>query len=92
MPNTGTQTWPAHVRRADIVWRRPGWPELITKDMVKPGARPVLDVGVSRVNGKIAGDVGAGRGGGSPGTSRRTAAGSGPMTRALLLSNVVRPP
>ncbi|MEV1005398.1 bifunctional methylenetetrahydrofolate dehydrogenase/methenyltetrahydrofolate cyclohydrolase, partial [Nonomuraea sp. NPDC050202] len=54
---------------------------------VKPGAA-VLDVGVSRVNGKIAGDVApdvedvAGYLTPNPG-------GVGPMTRALLLSNVV---
>jgi methylenetetrahydrofolate dehydrogenase (NADP+)/methenyltetrahydrofolate cyclohydrolase len=55
--------------------------------MVRPGAA-VLDVGVSRVDGKIAGDVArdvaevAGWFSPNPG-------GVGPMTRALLLSNVV---
>ena len=55
--------------------------------MVKPGAA-VLDVGVSRVDGKIAGDV-------APdvaevaGWVAPTPAASGPMTRALLLSNIV---
>jgi methylenetetrahydrofolate dehydrogenase (NADP+)/methenyltetrahydrofolate cyclohydrolase len=56
--------------------------------MVKPGAA-VLDVGVSRVDGRIAGDVAldvaevAGYVAPNPG-------GVGPMTRAMLLSNVVR--
>jgi methylenetetrahydrofolate dehydrogenase (NADP+)/methenyltetrahydrofolate cyclohydrolase len=64
-----------------------GVPGLITKDMVKPGAA-VLDVGVSRVDGKIAGDVAldvldvAGFVAPNPG-------GVGPMTRAELLVNVV---
>ena len=64
-----------------------GVPGIITGDMVKPGAA-VLDVGVSRVDGKIAGDVDpsvldvAGWVSPNPG-------GVGPMTRAMLLSNVV---
>jgi methylenetetrahydrofolate dehydrogenase (NADP+) / methenyltetrahydrofolate cyclohydrolase len=64
-----------------------GVPGLITADMVKPGAA-VLDVGVSRVDGKIAGDVAldvlgvAGYVAPNPG-------GVGPMTRAMLLQNVV---
>lgn len=55
--------------------------------MIKPGAA-VLDVGVSRVDGKIAGDVArdvpevAGYVAPNPG-------GAGPMTRAMLLTNVV---
>jgi methylenetetrahydrofolate dehydrogenase (NADP+) / methenyltetrahydrofolate cyclohydrolase len=64
-----------------------GVPSIVTADMVKPGAA-VLDVGVSRVDGKIAGDVAAdvrevaGFVAPNPG-------GVGPMTRAMLLSNVV---
>jgi methylenetetrahydrofolate dehydrogenase (NADP+) / methenyltetrahydrofolate cyclohydrolase len=60
---------------------------LIRAEMVKPGA-VVLDVGVSRVEGKIAGDVAAdvaevaGYVSPNPG-------GVGPMTRAMLLTNVV---
>ena len=50
----------AHVRDADIVVAAAGVPGIITADMVKPGAA-VLDVGVSRVDGKIAGDVHRGR-------------------------------
>ena len=54
--HTGTRDLAAHVRGADIVVAAAGVPGLITADMVKPGAA-VLDVGVSRVDGKIAGDV-----------------------------------
>ncbi|GIH89557.1 bifunctional methylenetetrahydrofolate dehydrogenase/methenyltetrahydrofolate cyclohydrolase [Planobispora siamensis] len=85
--HTGTQDLAAHTRRADIVVAAAGVPHLITADMVKPGAA-VLDVGVSRVDGKIAGDVApdvrdvAGFFSPNPG-------GVGPMTRALLLANVV---
>ncbi len=85
--HTGTADLAAHVRRADIVVAAAGSPSLITADMVKPGAA-VLDAGVSRVEGKIAGDVApdvaevAGYLSPNPG-------GVGPMTRAMLLSNVV---
>ena len=85
--HTRTRDLAAHVRYADIVVAAAGSPGLITKDMVKPGAA-VLDVGVSRVDGKIAGDVAADvpevAGWFSPNPG-----GVGPMTRALLLSNVV---
>jgi methylenetetrahydrofolate dehydrogenase (NADP+)/methenyltetrahydrofolate cyclohydrolase len=85
--HTGTRDLAAEVRRADIVVAAAGRPGLVTPDMIKPGAA-VLDVGVSRVNGKIAGDVDpavaevAGYLAPNPG-------GVGPMTRAMLLSNVV---
>jgi methylenetetrahydrofolate dehydrogenase (NADP+) / methenyltetrahydrofolate cyclohydrolase len=85
--HTGTRNLAEHVRRADIVVAAAGSPGLITADLVKPGAA-VLDVGVSRVNGKLAGDVAAdvaevaGHVAPNPG-------GVGPMTRAMLLTNVV---
>jgi methylenetetrahydrofolate dehydrogenase (NADP+)/methenyltetrahydrofolate cyclohydrolase len=85
--HTGTRDLAAHVRNADIVVAAAGVPGLVTAEMVKPGAA-VLDVGVSRVNGKIAGDVApdvvdvAGFVAPNPG-------GVGPMTRAELLVNVV---
>jgi methylenetetrahydrofolate dehydrogenase (NADP+)/methenyltetrahydrofolate cyclohydrolase len=85
--HTGTRDLAAHVRQADIVVAAAGVPGIVTADMVKPGAA-VLDVGVSRVDGKLAGDVDpavwdvAGWVSPNPG-------GVGPMTRAMLLSNVV---
>jgi methylenetetrahydrofolate dehydrogenase (NADP+)/methenyltetrahydrofolate cyclohydrolase len=75
------------VRQADIVIAAAGVPGIVTAEMVKPGAA-VLDVGVSRVDGKVAGDVApevsevAGWVSPNPG-------GVGPMTRALLLTNIV---
>jgi methylenetetrahydrofolate dehydrogenase (NADP+)/methenyltetrahydrofolate cyclohydrolase len=85
--HTGTRDLAAHVRQADIVVAAAGVPGIIGGDMVKPGAA-VLDVGVSRVDGKLAGDVApevwetAGWVSPNPG-------GVGPMTRAMLLSNIV---
>jgi methylenetetrahydrofolate dehydrogenase (NADP+) / methenyltetrahydrofolate cyclohydrolase len=85
--HTGTRDLARHVRQGDIVVAAAGQPGLVTADMVKPGAA-VLDVGVSRVDGKIAGDVAldvrevAGYFAPNPG-------GAGPMTRAMLLTNVV---
>ena len=90
--HTGTTDLAAEVRRADIVIAAAGKPGIITAEMVKPGAA-VLDVGVSRVtaedgSSKIAGDVAddvaevAGWISPNPG-------GVGPMTRAMLLTNVV---
>ena len=85
--HTGTRDLAAHVRTADIVVAAAGVPGIISGDMVKPGAA-VLDVGVSRVDGKIAGDVAADvhdvAGWVSPNPG-----GVGPMTRAMLLSNIV---
>ena len=85
--HTGTRDLAAHTREADIVVAAAGVPDIITADMVKPGAA-VLDVGVSRRDGKIAGDVAADvaevAGWVSPNPG-----GVGPMTRAMLLSNVV---
>jgi methylenetetrahydrofolate dehydrogenase (NADP+)/methenyltetrahydrofolate cyclohydrolase len=87
--HTGTVDLAAHVRDADIVVAAAGVTGIITGDMVKPGAA-VLDVGVSRdAEGKIAGDVAADvydvAGWVSPNPG-----GVGPMTRAMLLSNIVQ--
>ncbi len=86
--HTGTRDLAAEVRRADIVIAAAGVPGIITADMVKPGAA-LLDVGVSRDdNNKIVGDLHpdvhdvAGWVAPNPG-------GVGPMTRAMLLANVV---
>lgn len=86
--HTGTRDLAAEVARADIVVAAAGVPSIITGDMVKPGAA-LLDVGVSRDDdGKILGDLApsvrdvAGWVAPNPG-------GVGPMTRAMLLANVV---
>jgi len=85
--HTGTRDLAAHVREADIVVAAAGLPGLITAAMVKPGAA-VLDVGVARVDGKIAGDVAADVSEVAAWVSPNPG-GVGPMTRAMLLTNVV---
>ena len=85
--HTGTRDLASYVREADIVVAAAGVPDLITGDMIKPGAA-VLDVGVSRRDGKIAGDVAA-EVAQVAGWVAPNPGGVGPMTRAMLLSNVV---
>jgi methylenetetrahydrofolate dehydrogenase (NADP+) / methenyltetrahydrofolate cyclohydrolase len=85
--HTGTVDISAHVRRADIVVSAAGVAGLIVAEMVKPGAA-VLDVGITRAEAGLVGDVDAsvldvaGYLAPMPG-------GVGPMTRAMLVSNVV---
>jgi methylenetetrahydrofolate dehydrogenase (NADP+)/methenyltetrahydrofolate cyclohydrolase len=85
--HTGTKDLAGEVRRADIVVAAAGVPNIITAEMVQPGAA-VLDVGVSRVEGKIAGDVAADVAG-VAGWVAPNPGGVGPMTRAMLLTNIV---
>ncbi len=91
--HTGTADLAAHTRRADVVVAAAGVPAVLTPDMVRPGA-VVVDVGVNRVTdpetgkGRLVGDV-------DPaveevaGVFTRVPGGVGPMTRAMLLTNVV---
>jgi methylenetetrahydrofolate dehydrogenase (NADP+)/methenyltetrahydrofolate cyclohydrolase len=90
--HTGTRDFAAHTRLADIVVMAVGVPGLLTADMVKPGAA-VLDVGITRVIGddgkaRLVGDV-------APQVAEVASflapipGGVGPMTRAMLLTNVV---
>jgi methylenetetrahydrofolate dehydrogenase (NADP+)/methenyltetrahydrofolate cyclohydrolase len=85
--HTGTKDLAAHTRSADIVVVAAGRPGLLTADMIRPGAA-VLDVGITRTEAGLVGDVApevrevAGYLAPMPG-------GVGPMTRAMLLANVV---
>ena len=85
--HTGTRDLPSLTRQADIIVAAVGVPHMLTAEMVRPGAA-VVDVGVSRVDGKLTGDVApdvwdvAGHVSPNPG-------GVGPLTRAFLLTNVV---
>jgi methylenetetrahydrofolate dehydrogenase (NADP+)/methenyltetrahydrofolate cyclohydrolase len=85
--HTGTRDLAAHTRSADIVVVAAGRPGLLTGDMVRPGAA-VLDVGITRTQAGLVGDV-------SPevrevaGYLAPIPGGVGPMTRAMLLANVV---
>jgi methylenetetrahydrofolate dehydrogenase (NADP+)/methenyltetrahydrofolate cyclohydrolase len=86
--HTGTRDLAGEVRRADIVVAAAGVPGMITAEMVKPGAA-VLDVGITRTSAGLVGDVApevrelAGWFAPIPG-------GVGPMTRAMLQTNVVQ--
>jgi methylenetetrahydrofolate dehydrogenase (NADP+)/methenyltetrahydrofolate cyclohydrolase len=85
--HTSTRDLAAHTRKADIVVAAVGVPHSITPEMIKPGAA-VLDVGITRTESGLKGDVHpdvrevAGHFAPNPG-------GVGPMTRAMLLTNVV---
>ncbi len=85
--HTGTKDVAAHTRKADIVVAAVGSAHLLTPEMVKPGAT-VLDVGITRTDAGLLGDI-------HPGVAEIAAfiapmpGGVGPMTRAMLLTNVV---
>ena len=85
--HTGTKDLAAEPREADIVIAAAGQPHMLTADMIKEGAA-LLDVGVSRVDGKLTGDIHpdcwdkAGFVSPNPG-------GVGPLTRAFLVRNIV---
>ena len=85
--HTGTRDMADHIRRADIVVAAAGVPHFITPEMVKPGAA-LVDVGITRTESGLLGDIDpscaevAGWLAPMPG-------GTGPMTRAMLLANVV---
>lgn len=85
--HTGTTDLAAEVRRADVVVAAAGVPGLVTADMVRPGA-VVLDVGVTRTERGLVGDV-APDVVGVAGLLAPMPGGVGPMTRAMLLTNVV---
>lgn len=85
--HTGTVNIDAEIARADIVVAAAGVPGMVTARAVKPGAA-VLDVGITRTDEGLVGDVAkdvvevAGWVAPMPG-------GTGPMTRAMLIANVV---
>jgi len=85
--HTGTKDLAAETKNADVIVAAAGVPHMLTADMIKPSAA-VLDVGVSRKDGKLLGDVHpdvwdvAGFVSPNPG-------GVGPLTRAFLVRNVV---
>jgi methylenetetrahydrofolate dehydrogenase (NADP+) / methenyltetrahydrofolate cyclohydrolase len=91
--HTGTKDVAEHLRRADVVVAAAGVPGMVTAAMVRPGAA-VLDVGITRVTDeltgrtRLAGDV-APDVHGVAGFVAPMPGGVGPMTRAMLLTNVV---
>ena len=85
--HTGTTDLAAHLKQADIVVAAAGVPHFIKADMIKPGAA-LLDVGITRTDAGLLGDI-------DPGAAHVAGylapmpGGTGPMTRAMLLANVV---
>ena len=93
LAHTGTRNLPELLAQADVVVAAAGKPHMVTAEQVMPGA-VLLDVGVSRVpdpetgKGRLTGDI-------DPAAAERASwmspnpGGVGPMTRAMLLVNVV---
>ncbi|MBU6352446.1 MAG: bifunctional methylenetetrahydrofolate dehydrogenase/methenyltetrahydrofolate cyclohydrolase [Actinomycetales bacterium] len=87
LAHTGTKDLLVHTKRADIIIVAIGKPHFLKAEMIKPGAI-VFDVGITRSAEGIVGDV-------DPGVAQVASAlapmpgGVGPMTRAMLLSNIV---
>ena len=87
LTHTGTKDLTIHTMRADIIVAAIGKAHFLKAEMVKSGAT-VIDVGISRTESGLLGDV-------DPGVSTVAAfiapmpGGVGPMTRAMLLTNVV---
>jgi methylenetetrahydrofolate dehydrogenase (NADP+)/methenyltetrahydrofolate cyclohydrolase len=85
--HTGTTDMSAHIAAADIVVAAAGVPHMVTPDMVKPGAA-LVDVGITRTEDGLVGDI-------DPACAEVAAwiapmpGGTGPMTRAMLIANVV---
>ena len=85
--HSASQDIPSTLKRADIVVAAIGQPHFVKPEWVKPGAA-VLDVGITRVDGTLVGDV-------DPAVSEVAGflspnpGGVGPMTRAMLVRNVV---
>jgi methylenetetrahydrofolate dehydrogenase (NADP+)/methenyltetrahydrofolate cyclohydrolase len=87
LTHTGTKDLAAHTKRADIIVAAIGSPHFLKAKDIKSGAT-VLDVGISRTNSGLVGDI-------DPDVMEVAAffapmpGGVGPMTRAMLLTNVV---
>lgn len=85
--HSASQDIASAVRRADIVVAALGKPHFVQPDWIKPGAA-VLDVGITRTASGLTGDVDP-RVAGAAGWLSPNPGGVGPMTRAMLLKNVV---
>lgn len=87
LTHTGTKDLTVHTRNADIVVAAIGQAHFLKAEMIKEGA-VVIDVGISRTPDGLQGDV-------CPGVFEKASyvapmpGGVGPMTRAMLLTNVV---
>ncbi len=85
--HTGSKDMNAHTKNSDVVIAAVGKAHFVTKEMIKPGA-VVIDVGITRTEQGLQGDV-------HPNVAEIAAAispmpgGVGPMTRAMLLRNII---
>lgn len=85
--HTGSKDMNAHIKNSDVVIAAVGKAHFVTKEMIKPGA-VVIDVGITRTEQGLQGDV-------HPNVAEIAAAispmpgGVGPMTRAMLLRNII---
>jgi methylenetetrahydrofolate dehydrogenase (NADP+)/methenyltetrahydrofolate cyclohydrolase len=85
--HTGVADLGAYVRQGDIVVAAAGWANLVTRDMIKPGAA-VVGAGVSREGKRLLSDVEESAAEVAGWMTPRIG-GVGPMTRAMLLRNAV---
>jgi methylenetetrahydrofolate dehydrogenase (NADP+)/methenyltetrahydrofolate cyclohydrolase len=85
--HTGTKDLSAQLKCADIIVAAAGVPGIVTAAHLKPGAA-VLDVGITRTDAGLVGDVDPDVIG-VAGFLAPMPGGTGPMTRAMLLANVV---
>jgi methylenetetrahydrofolate dehydrogenase (NADP+)/methenyltetrahydrofolate cyclohydrolase len=83
-----TRDLPAICREADILIAAIGRPGMITRDFIKPGAT-VIDVGITRVEGKAVGDVNAADAAELSAAYTPVPGGVGPLTIAMLMMNTV---
>ena len=85
--HTGTKNLVQHLLNADVVVAAAGVPHLVKPNMIKKGAA-VVDVGITRTDKGLVGDI-------DPGVKEVAGyfspmpGGTGPMTRAMLITNVV---
>lgn len=84
-----TQNLSDITKNADILVSAVGKAHIIKKDMVKPGA-VVIDIGISRIDGKQVGDVDFENVKDIAGAITPNPGGTGPMTRAMLMVNTVK--
>lgn len=87
--NSKTKDLKAHCQRADILVVAVGRPNMITGDMIKPGA-VVIDVGINRLSdGKLCGDVDFDSAKEVAGWITPVPGGVGPMTITMLMQNTI---
>lgn len=87
--NSKTKDLKSHCQRADVLVVAVGRPNMITGDMIKPGA-VIIDVGINRLpDGKLCGDVDFDSAKEVAGWITPVPGGVGPMTITMLLQNTI---